>query len=82
MPVHEQMQAHFDAIVAIRDAVIDGNLDGARTKAHWIIENKTEPAVPSWHECQLAAQCTRSGKRRASFRPRPGIRARRRTVDS
>jgi hypothetical protein len=44
------MQAHFDAIVAIRDALIAGDLDGAKTKARWIVENEAEPGIASWGE--------------------------------
>jgi len=45
---HEHMQAHFDAIVAVRDALIAGSLDEARAKARWIVENEAEPGIASW----------------------------------
>lgn len=44
------MQAHFDAIVAIRDALIDGDLDRARAQGRWIVENEAEPGIASWRE--------------------------------
>jgi mono/diheme cytochrome c family protein len=49
-PVHEHMQAHFDAIVGIRDALIDGNLESAKQKARWIVENDADPGIASWRE--------------------------------
>lgn len=43
-------QAHFDAIVAIRDAVVAGDLDEAKAKARWILDDETLPNIPAWRE--------------------------------
>ncbi|MGE3888978.1 MAG: hypothetical protein AB7H81_21315 [Vicinamibacterales bacterium] len=44
------MQAHFDAIVAVRDALIGGDLAEARSRAQWIVDNDAEPGIASWRE--------------------------------
>jgi hypothetical protein len=44
------MQAHFDAIVAIRDALIAGNLDNAKAEAKRITGDRVEPLITSWRE--------------------------------
>jgi hypothetical protein len=48
--MHADMQAHLDAIVAIRDALIAGDLATAQAKARWIVEDQTVPGIATWQE--------------------------------
>lgn len=49
-PAHQHMQAHFDAIVRIRDALIAGDIKSAKTAAQWIIDNDQDPGIEAWRE--------------------------------
>jgi len=60
------MQAHFDAIVAIRDRLIAGDLDSARMHARWILENESEPGIASWQAYVAEIQEWASGVVNAS----------------
>jgi hypothetical protein len=48
--IHQDMQEHFDAIVAIRDALIEGDLAAAQAKARWIVAAETVPGIATWQE--------------------------------
>jgi hypothetical protein len=59
--IHQDMKAHFDAIVTIRDALIAGDLPAAQAKARWIVEDETVPGIATWQELAMEIRSQAAG---------------------